>query len=101
MEVRAADRRRFLAVAGSLIGLAWLVLWLWGQSPAGRFLSHEDLGIYHLASRLGFVVSFGPQGFRMGMRPLRKSAVYDAYKKEYGIDAKIFECRPSGGAGPV
>ncbi len=49
-----------------------------------RFVSHEDLGIYHLASRLGFVVSFGPQGFRMGMRPLRKSAVYDAYKEQYG-----------------
>jgi len=27
--------------------------------------------------------------------------IADAYKKEYGIDAKIFECRPSAGAGPV
>jgi O-antigen/teichoic acid export membrane protein len=49
-----------------------------------RFVSHEDLGVYHLASRLGFVVSFLPQGFRMGMRPMRKSAAYDAYKEQYG-----------------
>jgi O-antigen/teichoic acid export membrane protein len=49
-----------------------------------RFVSHEHLGVYHLASRLGFVVSFLPQGFRMGMRPLRKSAVYDAFKEQYG-----------------
>jgi O-antigen/teichoic acid export membrane protein len=49
-----------------------------------RFVSHEQLGVYHLASRLGFVVSFLPQGFRMGMRPLRKSAVYDAFKQQYG-----------------
>ena len=39
-----------------------------------RFVSHTELGIYSLASRLGFVVSFLPQGFRMAMRPLRKSA---------------------------
>jgi O-antigen/teichoic acid export membrane protein len=49
-----------------------------------RFVSHEDLGVYHLASRLGFVVSFLPQGFRMGMRPMRKSAAYDAFKEQYG-----------------
>ena len=39
-----------------------------------RFISHTELGVYALASRLGFVVSFLPQGFRMAMRPLRKSA---------------------------
>ena len=49
-----------------------------------RFVGHEELGVYHLASRLGFVVSFLPQGFRMGMRPLRKSAAYDAFKEQYG-----------------
>jgi O-antigen/teichoic acid export membrane protein len=49
-----------------------------------RFVSHDDLGVYHLASRLGFVVSFLPQGFRMGMRPMRKSAAYDAFKEQYG-----------------
>jgi predicted metal-binding membrane protein len=27
----------------ALVALAWLVLWLWGQSPYGRFFSHEGL----------------------------------------------------------
>ncbi len=49
-----------------------------------RFVSHDELGIYHLASRLGLVVSFLPQGFRMAMRPLRKSAIWDAFQDEYG-----------------
>ena len=49
-----------------------------------RFVDHSELGVYHLASRLGFVVSFLPQGFRMGMRPLRKSAMWDAFQEQYG-----------------
>ena len=49
-----------------------------------RFVDHTELGIYSLASRLGFVVSFLPQGFRMGMRPLRKSAMWDAFHDQYG-----------------
>ena len=49
-----------------------------------RFVSHDELGVYHLASRLGVVVSFLPQGFRMGMRPLRKSAMWDAFQEQYG-----------------
>jgi O-antigen/teichoic acid export membrane protein len=49
-----------------------------------RFVDHEQLGVYSLASRLGFVVSFLPQGFRMGMRPLRKSAMWDAFHDQYG-----------------
>ena len=38
------DRRPLYAAFGGLIGLTWLSLWLWGQSPYGRFLSHEELG---------------------------------------------------------
>ena len=49
-----------------------------------RFVDHAELGVYSLASRLGFVVSFLPQGFRMGMRPLRKSAMWDAFHDQYG-----------------
>ena len=30
-----ADRRYFLLLMGGLIALAWLTLWLWGQSPTG------------------------------------------------------------------
>ena len=49
-----------------------------------RFLDHKDIGLYNLASRTGFMVAFLPQGFRMALRPIRKGAVYTAYKKEYG-----------------
>ncbi|MFI5121834.1 MAG: lipopolysaccharide biosynthesis protein [Vicinamibacteria bacterium] len=49
-----------------------------------RFVDHTELGVYHLASRLGVVVAFLPQGFRMGMRPLRKSAMWDAFQEQYG-----------------
>ncbi len=49
-----------------------------------RFVDHTELGVYSLASRLGFVVSFLPQGFRMGMRPLRKSTAFDAFRDQYG-----------------
>ncbi|HEX9987460.1 MAG TPA: DUF2182 domain-containing protein [Chloroflexia bacterium] len=46
--MQAPYHRLFLGVAGALIGLAWAVLWLWSQSPYGRFLSHEDMGMVHL-----------------------------------------------------
>ena len=49
-----------------------------------RFISDADLGVYALASRLGFVVSFLPQGFRVAMRPLRKSAAFQAVRDQYG-----------------
>ncbi len=35
--------RLFVALMVALIALAWLVLWVWGQSPYGRFLSHHSL----------------------------------------------------------
>jgi predicted metal-binding membrane protein len=38
-----ADRRYFLLLMGGLIALAWLTLWLWGQSPYGRLLNHDAL----------------------------------------------------------
>ena len=38
------DQRFFTILVSALIALAWLVLWVWGQSPYGRFLSHEHLG---------------------------------------------------------
>src|SRR4028119_1516287 len=37
------DRRLFAALLVALIALAWLALWVWGQSPYGRFLSHHSL----------------------------------------------------------
>lgn len=40
---RIRDQRPFLLLLGGLVALTWLALWLWGQSPYGRFLSHEEL----------------------------------------------------------
>jgi O-antigen/teichoic acid export membrane protein len=49
-----------------------------------RFVDHADVGIYTLASRLGFVATFAPQGFRVAMRPLTKSVLMPAAQEEYG-----------------
>jgi O-antigen/teichoic acid export membrane protein len=49
-----------------------------------RFVDASDLGVYALASKVGLVVSFFPQGFRVAMRPLRKSAVFKAVRSQYG-----------------
>jgi O-antigen/teichoic acid export membrane protein len=49
-----------------------------------RFVDHSQVGIYRLASQFGFVVSFFPQGFRLAMRPLRKSAAFQAVRDQYG-----------------
>jgi predicted metal-binding membrane protein len=58
-----ADRRYFLLLLGGLSALAWLTLWLWGQSPYGRFLHHDvsqtaDLsaGVVMLIAIVGWVV---------------------------------------------
>jgi hypothetical protein len=50
-----------------------------------RFVSHEQIGLYTLASRTGFMVAILPQGFRMALRPIRKAAVFRAYRQEYGV----------------
>jgi O-antigen/teichoic acid export membrane protein len=43
-----------------------------------RYVSHEQIGLYTFASRTGFMVAFLPQGFRMALRPIRKTAVFRA-----------------------
>ncbi|MBI3969152.1 MAG: DUF2182 domain-containing protein [Chloroflexi bacterium] len=41
---RAFQRQRAVAaLIAALVALAWLVLWVWGQSPYGRLLSHHSL----------------------------------------------------------
>jgi O-antigen/teichoic acid export membrane protein len=63
-------------------------LWIVQNSDAfilSRFLNHTDIGLYNLASRTGFMVAFLPQGFRMALRPIRKTAAYEAFRREYGI----------------
>jgi predicted metal-binding membrane protein len=39
-----AERRAFLALLASLVGSAWIALWIWGRSPYGRYLGHQQLG---------------------------------------------------------
>ena len=39
-----AERKVFLWTISSLVGLAWLVLWIWNRSPYGRYLGHAQLG---------------------------------------------------------
>jgi predicted metal-binding membrane protein len=41
---RIRDERLFLAVFGGVVALTWVALLVWGHSPYGRFLSHEELG---------------------------------------------------------
>jgi predicted metal-binding membrane protein len=36
----ASHRSRFLPLMAALTATAWLALWLWGQSPYGRYLDH-------------------------------------------------------------
>ena len=36
----ATSRRQFLLFMGMLVTLAWLTLWIWEQSPYGRYLDH-------------------------------------------------------------
>jgi predicted metal-binding membrane protein len=51
-----ADRRYFLLLMGGLIALAWLTLWLWGQSPYGRLLNHDELSGADLGNGLVVLV---------------------------------------------
>lgn len=37
------EQRGFFLLMGVLIALAWLTLWIGGQSPYGRYLSHDEL----------------------------------------------------------
>src|SRR5436190_6919169 len=49
-----------------------------------RFVDHKQLGYYQLAQKLGFIVSFRTQGFRNALRPLRKTAMFQAVRDQYG-----------------
>jgi O-antigen/teichoic acid export membrane protein len=62
-------------------------LWIVQNADAfilSRFVDHTQIGLYNLASRTGFMVAFLPQGFRIALRPVRKTAAYEAFRREYG-----------------
>jgi O-antigen/teichoic acid export membrane protein len=83
------DPREVLAIIAGGGRRVPIVTSLWTIQNAdifllSRFVDHADLGIYTLAAKLGLVASFLPQGFRVAMRPLRKSAIFKAVRSEYG-----------------
>jgi predicted metal-binding membrane protein len=43
MMARVEDRKLFIGLLLALVALAWVGLWLWGESPYGRFLDHSQL----------------------------------------------------------
>jgi predicted metal-binding membrane protein len=43
MMVRVENRKLFIGLLVAVVALAWLGLWLWGESPYGRFLNHSQL----------------------------------------------------------
>jgi predicted metal-binding membrane protein len=43
MIVRVENRKLFISLLAGLVALAWLGLWVWGESPYGRFLDHHQL----------------------------------------------------------
>ena len=43
MWMRVDNRKLFAALLVALIGFAWASLWVWGQSPYGRYLDHTQL----------------------------------------------------------
>lgn len=43
MRLTVDGRRPFALALSGLVAVAWLTLWLWGQSPYGRFLSHQEI----------------------------------------------------------
>lgn len=48
-----------------------------------RFVTQDQLGVYHLASKAGFAVAFLPAGYRKALRPIRKSPAFHAAEHEY------------------
>jgi predicted metal-binding membrane protein len=53
------DRRLLLPLLVALIALAWLALWLWGQSPFARYLSHHSLEAVRGSALLMLVFTTG------------------------------------------
>ncbi|MFQ5532677.1 MAG: DUF2182 domain-containing protein [Candidatus Methylomirabilales bacterium] len=58
MWARVDDRRLLTGLLVMLIALAWLALWIWGQSPYARYLSHEELEIISLPEDTLLLVLF-------------------------------------------
>ena len=65
-----------------------LSMWVVGYADIfilSRFVDHAELGTYHLASRLAFLVAILPGGYRKALRPLQKTPMFRAVEDEYGV----------------
>ena len=65
-----------------------LSMWVVGYADIfilSRFVSHADLGTYHLASKMAFLVAILPGGYRKALRPLQKTPMFRAVEDEYGV----------------
>ena len=65
-----------------------LSMWVVGYADIfilSRFVDHTDLGTYHLASRMAFLVAVLPGGYRKALRPLQKTPMFRAVEDEYGV----------------
>ncbi len=65
-----------------------LSMWIVGYSDIfilSRFVSHAELGTYHLASKAAFLVAVLPGGYRKALRPLQKTPMFRAVEDEYGV----------------
>ncbi|MBE9640008.1 DUF2182 domain-containing protein [Salipiger mangrovisoli] len=52
-------RRAFYGIGLALAALAWLLLWLWSQSPYGRYLDHGDWTQIGIAGAICAALPFG------------------------------------------
>src|SRR5262249_51303672 len=59
MWVRVDTRRPLAILIVALSALAWLALWLWGQSPSGRLQGHHTLDATAATSALALVFIAG------------------------------------------
>ena len=65
-----------------------LSMWVVGYADIfilSRFVDHAELGTYHLASRVAFLVAVLPGGYRKALRPLQKTPMFRAVEDEYGV----------------
>jgi predicted metal-binding membrane protein len=58
--ITQARRTYFLPLVSGLIALSWLTLWIWEQSPYGRYLDHGQWTEAGLAASLCRLLPAGP-----------------------------------------
>lgn len=82
------------AIAGSIIGRGYVRIpiivsyWTVGHADkfiVSRFVSPTDLGLYQLASMMGFLLAAVPAAFFKAWRPLKRTMTFAAVDDHYGV----------------